>query len=130
MKRLYTILVILSFLALIVYYLVPEQYFTDFVYPLHEGSVLSVYDDRVDGGSAAAQLSLVDSTLVFSCKVGDKQDAQCGLLWNFSADTSGDSLQHYRNWMLVDTLVFDIETKGTDELVVILWTYDPDVTNP
>ena len=126
MKKFYTILFILSVIGIFIYYIAPEKHFSDFVYPLKEGMVLSVYDDKADGGFSNASLSLTDSTILFSCSLHtEKTPAWCGLLWNFVPDTS----ILYKNWMLVDTLVFDVDLKGTNEFLIKLWTYDPDVTN-
>ena len=49
----------------------------------------------------------------------------CGLLWNFDPD----SAKLYRNWSLVDSLIFDMDVQGTQEVLVKLWTYDPDITD-
>lgn len=126
MKRLFNVLAVLSVIAVLVYWLVPERYFLDRVYPLEEPTVLAVYDDRADGGASDAMLSMVDSTIQFSCKLhtGDAP-AWCGLLWNFAPDSAAQ----YRNWMLVDSIVFNIEVHGTDEFLMKLWTFDPDVTD-
>lgn len=127
MKRLFNILAVLSVIAVLVYWLVPERHFSEYVYPLGETTVLSVYDDRADGGMSDAGLSLKDSALIFSCKLHTGEaPAWCGLLWNFAPDSAAQ----FRNWMLVDSVVFNIEVHGTDEFLMKLWTFDPDVTDP
>ena len=67
MRRLNTILFILSILGILVYWLMPERYFKDVVYPLQDSMLLTAYDDRADGGLSTANLSLADSALLFSC---------------------------------------------------------------
>jgi hypothetical protein len=127
MRRLNTILFILSILGILVYWLMPERYFKDVVYPLQDSMLLTAYDDRADGGLSTANLSLADSALLFSCTLHTgNSPAWCGMLWHFTPD----SLLHYRNWMLVDSLVFDVDIQGTKEFLVKVWTYDPDVTDP
>lgn len=126
MKRLNRILFVLSVLGILVYWIVPDRYFTDRIYPLKESMVLSVYDDRADGGQSTAGISIADSSLLFSCTLHTgESNAWCGLLWSFAPD----SLLHYRNWLLVDSLIFDVDVQGTNEFLLKLWTYDPDVTD-
>ena len=107
MKKTYAVLAIVAAAILVAYALLPDRSFSEVVFPLSEGVTLDKYDDRLDGGT---------DTAVF---------AWCGLLWNF--DPQGE--KNYRNWMFVDSLVFDIDAKGTDEILVKVWTYDPDVTD-
>ncbi len=129
MKRLNRILFVLSVIGIAVYGLAPERYFKDMVFPLQESMILTAYDDRDDGGMSRANLSTTDadSSLLFSCTLHTGESpAWCGLLWSFAPD----SLLHYRNWMLVDSLVFDVDVQGTTEFLIKLWTFDPDVTDP
>lgn len=127
MKKTYTILSCIAVLVLVVYYLIPDSFFVETVFPMEEGVTITKYDDRDDGGQSDASLEIKDSTLNFKCRLGldTTKYAWCGMLWNFDPDT----LKAYRNWIFVDTLVLDLTTKGTNEILVKLWAYDPDVTD-
>ena len=127
MKKTYAVLAIVAAAILVAYALLPDRSFSEVVFPLYEGVSLDKYDDRLDGGSSEAFMELRDSSADFSCVLGTDTSkfAWCGLLWNF--DPQGD--KNYRNWTFVDSLVFDIDVKGTDEILVKVWTYDPDVTD-
>ena len=127
MKKTYAVLAIVAAAILVAYALLPDRSFSEVVFPLSEGVALDKYDDRLDGGSSEASMDLHDSSADFSCTLGTDTAvfAWCGLLWNF--DPQGE--KNYRNWMFVDSLVFDIDAKGTDEILVKVWTYDPDVTD-
>ena len=127
MKKTYAVLAIVAAAILVAYALLPDRSFSEVVFPLSEGVTLDKYDDRLDGGSSEAFMELRDSSVDFSCVLGTDTSkfAWCGLLWNF--DPQGD--KNYRNWTFVDSLVFDIDVKGTDEILVKVWTYDPDVTD-
>ena len=117
MKRLNRILFVLSVIGIAVYGLAPERYFKDMVFPLQESMILTAYDDRDDGGMSRANLSTTDAdfSLLFSCTLHTGESpAWCGLLWSFAPD----SLLHYRNWMLVDSLVFDVDVQGTTEFLI------------
>ena len=127
MKKTYAVLAIVAAAILVAYALLPDRSFSEVVFPLYEGVSLDKYDDRLDGGTSEAFMKLRDSSADFSCTLGmdTSKFAWCGLLWNF--DPQGD--KNYRNWTFVDSLVFDIDVKGTDEILVKVWTYDPDVTD-
>ena len=127
MKKTYAVLAIVAAAILVAYALLPDRSFSEVVFPLSEGVTLDKYDDRLDGGSSEAFMELRDSSVDFSCVLGTdtSKSAWCGLLWNF--DPQGD--KNYRNWTFVDSLVFDIDVKGTDEILVKVWTFDPDVTD-
>ena len=127
MKKTYAVLAIVAAAILVAYALLPDRSFSEVVFPLSEGVSLEKYDDRLDGGSSEAFMELRDSLADFSCTLGTDTSkfAWCGLLWNF--DPQGE--KNYRNWTFVDSLVFDIDAKGTDEILVKVWTYDPDVTD-
>ena len=127
MKKTYAVLAIVAAAILVAYALLPDRSFSEVVFPLYEGVSLDKYDDRLDGGTSEAFMEMRDSSADFSCVLGTDTSkfAWCGLLWNF--DPQGD--KNYRNWTFVDSLVFDIDVKGTDEILVKVWTYDPDVTD-
>lgn len=127
MKKTYAVLAIVAAAILVAYALLPDRSFSEVVFPLSEGVTLDKYDDRLDGGTSEASLELRDSSADFSCTLGTDtaKFAWCGLLWNF--DPQGE--KNFRNWMFVDSLVFDVDVKGTDEILVKVWTFDPDVTD-
>lgn len=127
MRKTYTILGCLAVLVLVVYSLIPESSFVENIFPLEEGVSVIHYDDRNDGGSSTATLMKSDSSMKFECVLGTDTTAYawCGMLWNFDPDT----LEAFRNWTFVDSLVLDIETSGTKEILVKLWAFDPDVTD-
>lgn len=127
MKKTYAVLAIVAIAILVAYALIPERTFSEVVFPLAEGTSLDKYDDRLDGGTSEASMEQRDSLVDFSCTLGTDtaKFAWCGLLWNY--DPKGE--KEYRNWTFVDSLVFDIDVKGTDELLVKVWTFDPDVTD-
>lgn len=127
MRKNYTVLGFLAVVILVVYNLMPDSFFVEKVYPLEEGVFVSNYDDRADGGFSDASLLMNDSIMKFECRLGTDTSvsAWCGMLWNFDPDTT----KLYRNWTFVDSVVFDVETSGTDEILVKLWAYDPDVTD-
>lgn len=126
MTKTYVILVAIAAVVLGVYFVLPDRHFTDSVFPLHDGASVFEYDDRADGGSSEVDFALTDSSLSFGCKLGvDGNSAWCGLLF----DVSKGKEAKYRNWTFVDSLVFDVESKGTEEILVKVWTFDPDVTD-
>ena len=126
MTKTYVILVAIAAVVLGVYFALPDRHFADSVFPLHDGASVFEYDDRSDGGSSEVDFALTDSSLSFSCKLGvDGNSAWCGLLF----DVSKGKEAKYRNWTFVDSLIFDVESKGTEEILVKVWTFDPDVTD-
>lgn len=127
MKKLYFILGGLSALALIVYALIPDREFKEILYPISENISVTTYDDQSDGGSSTAGLSIIDTTLLFKCQLhNDKtKPAWCGLIWNFDSDNQ----KNYHNWTFVDSLILDISSQNIKEIIIKIWTYDPDVTD-
>lgn len=127
MTKTYLILVAIAAVVLGVYAFLPDRHFTDGVFPLHSGATVLAYDDKADGGTSEVEFRLQDSSLDFSCQLGavENQGAWCGLLFDVSLGNKAE----YRNWTFVDSLVFDVEAAGTDEILVKVWTFDPDVTD-
>ena len=127
MAKTYIILVAIAAVVLGVYFALPDRHFADNVLPLHDGATVFEYDDKSDGGSSEVTFSLADSSLSFSCMLGadTAKSAWCGLLFDLS---QGEKAQ-YRNWTFVDSLIFELESSGTDEILVKVWTFDPDVTD-
>jgi len=127
MKHRAIVLGVIAALAIIVYVLFPERHFFRSLYPLTDGQIVSVYDDRSDGGFSEARMGMVDSVLDFECELkGDStKDAWCGLIWDLDPEQKG----HYANWTLVDSLIVELSGNNTDEMVIKIWTYDPDVTD-
>ena len=128
MKNLYILLSGISALALIIYALVPNREFKESLYPISESTIVSTYDDQAEGGNSVAQLSIVDSVLLFNCKLHNDttKPAWCGLIWNLYSQKKDD----YRNWTFVDSLILDITSQNINEIIIKVWTYDPDVTDP
>ena len=127
MAKTYIILVAIAAVVLGVYFALPDRHFADNVLPLHDGATVFEYDDKSDGGSSEVTFALADSSLSFSCMLGADTDksAWCGLLFDLSQGEKAE----YRNWTFVDSLIFDLESSGTDEILVKVWTFDPDVTD-
>ena len=127
MKKTYIILSAIAAVVLLAYLLLPKVTFEEAVFPLEKGVSLLAYDDRGDGGMSQIDFSQGADALSFQCTLGADTTlaAWCGLLWNFDPD----SAKLYRNWSLVDSLIFDMDVQGTQEVLVKLWTYDPDITD-
>lgn len=128
MKRLYLLLGGISALALIIYALVPNREFKESLYPISESTIVRTYDDQADGGKSITQLSIVDSALLFNCKLHNDttKPAWCGLIWDLNSQKNDD----YRNWTFVDSLILNISSQNINEIIIKVWTYDPDVTDP
>lgn len=127
MAKTYVILVAIAAVVLGIYFALPDRHFFDNVFPLHDGATVFEYDDKADGGSSEVTFALADSSLSFSCMLGadTAKSAWCGLLFDLS---QGDKAE-YRNWTFIDSLVFEVESQGTKEILVKVWTFDPDVTD-
>ena len=128
MKKTYAVLAIAAIAILVIYFLLPDRNFSEVVFPVPEGATFDKYDDRSDGGLSEATLSVKDSSAFFTCSLGADTTlpAWCGLLWNF--DPEGK--KNYRNWTFVDTIFLDIKAMGTTQLLLKVWAFDPDVTDP
>ncbi|MDR1760548.1 MAG: hypothetical protein LBR60_08500 [Fibrobacter sp.] len=126
MKKSSRILAGLAFLGLLIFLVVPNQEFYETLFPLRENTEIVVYDDQADGGNSVAQMTLLDSSLVLECKLNANtgRDAWCGLIWTFTHEKE----YHYQNWTFVDSLILETETMGISEILIKVWTYDPDVT--
>ncbi len=127
MAKTYIILVAIAAVVLGVYIALPDRHFADNVFPLHDGASVFEYDDKSDGGSSEVTFALTDSSASFSCMLGadTAKSAWCGLLLDLSQGEKAE----YRNWTFVDSLIFELESSGTDEILVKVWTFDPDVTD-
>jgi len=127
MKKSYTILAIIAIVVIAVYALLPEKRFAENVFPLGEGTGASAYDDKSDGGSSLVLWSLTDSLAQFQCSLGmdEKKAAWCGFVLDL--DPVGEKKFH--NWTFVDSVHLDIDVSGTDEVIIKVWTFDPDVTD-
>lgn len=127
MTKTYVILATIAALALCVFFLLPDRHFEDLVFPLNDKSTVFAYNDQIDGGESETTFLKNDSSLNFSCTLGldTTKSAWCGLLFDISNGKNAE----YRNWLFVDSIIFDIEAIGTREILVKVWTFDPDVTN-
>lgn len=127
MKKLYITLSLVAVFALIVYAVLPDRHFAEFVFPLEEGVSVEFFDDVFEGGSSKVAFMKSDSALHFQCALGmdEEKPTWCGIVWDFDRYNK----KNYRNWTLVDTLYLDLEVSGTKELLVKVWAYDSDVTD-
>lgn len=127
MKKTYALLALIAIAILVAYALLPDRSFKEDLLPVPEGVTLDGYDDRSDGGASEASLSVNGGEAEFSCMLGadSVKFAWCGLLWNL--DPQGE--ENYRNWTFVDTVFVDVEARGISEVIVKVWTFDPDVTD-
>ena len=127
MAKTYIIIVAIAAVILGVYFALPDRHFVDSVFPLHDGASVFEYDDKADGGSSEVTFALTDSSASFSCMLGadTAKSAWCGLLLDLSQGEKAE----YRNWTFVDSPIFELESSGTDEILVKVWTFDPDVTD-
>lgn len=127
MKKLYIILSLIAICALVIYAVLPDRHFVESVFPLEEGVVVDSFDDVADGGSSKVAFMKSDSLLHFQCALGQDEDKAtwCGILWNFDPENK----KNFRNWTFVDTIVLNMEVSGTKELLVKVWTFDPDVSS-
>lgn len=127
MRKTYAILAVIAAVVLAIYAILPDVLFVEHVFPMEQGTVLIGYDDSTDGGDSKANMVVGDSAISFDCTLGidTSKGAWCGLLWNMDPD----SAMNYRNWTFVDSVIFDVEANGTREVLVKIWTYDPDVTD-
>lgn len=127
MKNRSKILIGLAVLGFLIFALVPDIDFEEKLFPIQEGLELVSYDDQADGGSSAARMALIDSSLVFDCRLDSNllKNAWCGLIWSFVSDEDF----HFQNWTFVDTLILEADVKGISEILIKVWTYDPDVTD-
>lgn len=126
MAKTYMILVALAAMVLGVYFKTQYRFIEDGIFPLlDEETTVLAYDDEVDGGQSKSHVKKGGSSLTFECTLGadTARSAWCGLILGLNKDTVG-----FRDWSFVDSVVFDVEAHGTEEVLVKLWTFDPDVT--
>ena len=127
MKKSYTILAIIAIIVVAIYVMLPKERFAETVFPLGDGAKVSAFDDNAAGGTSVVQFKSIDSLALFQCALGtdEKKPTWCGLVFDF--DPAGEKKFH--NWKNVDTLYMDLGVAGTDEILVKVWTFDPDVTD-
>ena len=127
MKKSYTILAIIAIIVVAIYVMLPKERFAETVFPLGDGAKVSAFDDNAAGGTSVVQFKSIDSLALFQCALGtdEKKPTWCGLVFDF--DPAGEKKFH--NWKNVDTLYMDLDIAGTDEILVKVWTFDPDVTD-
>lgn len=126
MTKTYTILAIVVAIILGVYNYLPDQRFYDGAFPVGDGVSVIGYDDQYDGGLSQIEFAAGDSTLEFSCTLGPEgsKGGWCGILFQL-----GDvANKKFRKWNFVDTVYLDVESNGTNEILLKIWTFDPDVT--
>lgn len=126
MTKTYSILGIVVAIILGVYFALPDQRFFDSAFPMKDGVSVMGYDDQYDGGSSQIEFSAGDTTLDFSCTLGTdtSKSSWCGVLFQLGDVANKD----FRKWNFVDSVILDIEASGTKEILLKMWTFDPDVT--
>ncbi len=112
------------------YVFMPKRSFTVDIFPLQKNESVLVYDDLTDGGSSRSSMNVTDSGLEFSCTLGadTSKGAWCGVIWTFTGDST-EKKWFYENWSLVDSVQMDVRSETESEIIVKVWTFDPDVTN-
>ncbi len=127
MRKTYAVLAVIAAIVLGIYFALPDREFVENVFPLDNGISVVAYDDKADGGLSEIEMVQKDSTLSFSCVLGldTSRGAWCGLVFDLS---QGDK-NKFRNWTFVDSVFFDVEAYGTKEVLLKVWTFDPDVTD-
>lgn len=129
MKKTWYILATIAVATLVAYFALPIRFFVEPVFPLMENSTLEAYDDKYDGGKSEISFTLQDSSASFSCALGSAEEkgGWCGLLFDLRKKSGVEILN--RDWNFVDSVIFDVESGGTSEVLVKIWTYDADVTD-
>ncbi len=114
----------------IAYVFVPKREFSISIFPLRADEAVMVYDDVADGGNSVSKMTVSDSALEFECTLGAdaSRNAWCGIIWTF-AGNSPERKWRYENWSLVDSVLLRVYSETASEIVVKVWTFDPDVTN-
>ena len=127
MKHRVTLSVIAAVIAVGIYAVIPERHYQTSVYPVSGNVSVSAYDDSSDGGTSRASMNASDSALDFECTLGGDpaKNAWCGLIWNMDPQGQGK----YENWSFMDSIIMDFDASGTQQVIVKIWTYDPDVTD-
>lgn len=128
MKKTWFILAVIAVSVLVAYFTLPIRFFTDSVFPLIEKKPVVAYDDKTDGGVSEVFFAQKDSSLKFECALGDSEKGGwCGLL--FDLRLKGEEGLLNRDWSFVDSVIIDLDAHGTSEIIVKLWTLDPEVTD-
>jgi hypothetical protein len=127
MKKSYTILAIIAIIVVAIYVMLPKERFAETVFPLGDGAKVSAFDDNAYGGTSLVSFEASDSLAAFQCTLGadEKKSAWCGMFFDFDPTRE----KNFHNWKNVDTLYLDVDVAGTDEILVKVWTFDPDITD-
>lgn len=127
MTKTYTVLAIVVAIILGVYFSLPDQRFFETVFPLGEEMRVDGYDDQYDGGRSQIEFQKNKESLDFSCTLGpeDAKGGWCGVLFQLGDVEKKD----FRKWNFVDTVYLDLDAHGTSEILLKIWTFDPDVTD-
>ncbi len=114
----------------VAYVFIPKREFLIPVFPLRTNENILAYDDLADGGSSVARMTVSDSALDFECTLGAdaSKSAWCGIIWPLAENSAGKK-SHYENWSLVDSVLLHVYSEADNEIIVKVWTFDPDVTN-
>jgi len=127
MKKTYLILSAIAVVVLGVYFTSPSRFFVEDVIAQVKGNSVIAYDDQYDGGTSHIEFKQDEGTLDFKCTLGadESKGAWCGLLFDLTRE--GD--KPYRDWSFVDSVIINLESAGSDEVLLKIWTFDPEVTD-
>lgn len=135
MRKTWIILATIAAVTLVAYFSLPIRFFTEDVFPLTHKARVIAYDDLVDGGSSQVSFQMVDSSVIdFACTLGGGEDspAWCGMLIDLrirDAVVDDKNVELNRDWTFVDSVIFELESSGTSEVLAKIWTLDPQVTD-
>lgn len=120
------ILAAIAAIVLGVYFNSPCRFFVEDVFAQVKDGIIIAYDDKTDGGSSEVQFKRNGSAADFECTLGtdENKGAWCGLLMDLIVE---DTL--YRDWTFVDSVIVNLESSGTNEILLKIWTFDPEVTD-
>lgn len=127
MARIYVVMAAVVVVILGGYFALPKFRFSESVFPLSNGISVVAYDDKGDKGSSEIEFAQQDSSLDFSCTLGmdSLNGGWCGLVF----DLTDPDTKTFRKWNFVDQLTLDVESSGTNEIILKIWTFEPDVSD-
>lgn len=129
MKKTWSILAVIAVATVVAYFALPIRFFVENIIPFENEIRPVAYDDESDGGTSKVTFDVSESGVDFSCVLGSAEEKAgwCGLI--FDLRNREGELYYNRDWSFVDTVIFDVEASGTNEILVKLWAYDEDVTD-
>jgi len=126
MRKTYLILVAIAAVVLGVYFTSPSRFFIEDVFSQVKDNTVITYDDKYDGGSSEISFKQNESSVDFQCTLGadESKGAWCGILFDLTREGGV-----YRDWSFVDSVIVNLESSGTSEVLLKIWTFDPEVTD-